>query len=112
MVKIGQTNLNAEIVGFGEVMFLEEADRFGLPVVFEMNLSKLQEKGGRLAHDPLLNIKVGQFFEGADLFGSKFGDALVDSDGLGEKTVANKNLGETLEIIDGLKGLPLADIEL
>src|SRR5580704_6242971 len=77
-----------------------------------MNFRKLKEERPGLAHNPLLDVKVGQLFEGANLFGSKLGDAFINGDGFGEKTVADKNLGQSLEIIDGLKSFALADVKL
>src|SRR5207245_4636323 len=45
-------------------------------------------------------------------FGSKLGNALVDGDGFGQKTIANENLCEAFKVVDGLKGFALADVEL
>ena len=112
LIKIGQANLNAKIVRFREEKFFQQADGFRLAVVLEMDFRELQEERASLAHNPLLDVQVGQLFEGANLFWSKFGDAFVNGDGFGKKTVADKNLREAFEIIDGLKSFALADIEL
>src|SRR5215467_11898140 len=77
-----------------------------------MNLGQLQEKGPSLAHHTLLDVEVGKLLERADFFRSEFGDALVNGDGFGKKPITDKNLGQALEIIDGLEGLALADVQL
>src|SRR2546430_2809844 len=77
-----------------------------------MNLRQLEEKGPGLTHYPLLHVKVGKLFEGANLFGSELGDALVDGDCFCQETVADENLRQTLEVVDGLKRFALADIQL
>ena len=43
---------------------------------------------------------------------SEFGDALIDGDCFGEEAVADENLGEALEVVDGLESLALADVKL
>jgi len=111
LVEIGQANLNAKIVRLREEKFLQEADSFRLAVILEMDFRELQEERAGLAHDPLLDVKVGQFFERANLFGSELGDAFVNGDSFCEKTVADKNLSESLEVIDGLKSLTLANVK-
>src|SRR5580704_13113491 len=112
LIEIGQANLNAKIVGFGEEKLFKKANGFRLTIVLEMDFRELQEERAGLAHDPLLDVKVGQLFEGANLFRGQFGDAFVNGDGFGEKTVADKDLCEALEVIDGLKSFALADVEL
>src|SRR5580700_4768746 len=77
-----------------------------------MDFRKLQKERPGFAHNPLLDVEVGQLFEGANLFGGQFGDALVNGDGFGEKTVSDKDLSEALEIIDGLKSFTLPDVQL
>src|SRR5580658_2750585 len=77
-----------------------------------MDFRKLQKERAGFAHNPLLDVEVGQLFEGANLFRGQFGDAFVNGDGFGEKTVSHKNLSETLEIIDGLKSFTLPDVQL
>ncbi len=111
LIKICQANLNAEIVRLREEKFFKKTNGFGLAVVLEMDFSKLQEERASFAHDPLLDVQVGQLFKGANLFRGKLGDAFVNGNGLGEKTVADKDLREALEVIDGLKSLTLADVE-
>src|ERR1051325_2981553 len=76
-----------------------------------MNFRELEEERPRLAHHTLLNVKIGKAFEGTNFLGSELGDALVNGDGLGEKTVADKDLREAFEIVDGLKGFALANVE-
>src|SRR5579859_4663808 len=70
LIEIGQANLNAEIVRLCEKKLFQEADGFGLTVVLEVDFRKLQKERTGLAHHPLLNIKVGQLFQGANLFWS------------------------------------------
>src|ERR1700734_767450 len=77
-----------------------------------MDFRELEEEGAGLAHNPLLDVKVGQLFKGTNLFGGKFGDAVINGDGFGEKTVADENLSEALQIIYGLKSLRPGDVEL
>src|SRR4029077_16266447 len=83
VIKISQANLNTKIIRFREKKLFQESDRFRLPVVFEVDFRKLQEERTGLAHNPLLDIEVGQLLEGANLFRGKFGDALIDGDGFG-----------------------------
>ena len=64
-----------------------------------------KERAG-LAHHALLHVKIGKFFERANFFRGQLGDAFVYGDGLGEETVADKNLREAFEIIDGLEVRP------
>src|SRR6267154_2642669 len=81
-------------------------------MALEMDFCELQEERPGFAHDALLDVEVGEFFERTNLFGSEFGDALVNGDGLGQETVAYEDLRQTLKIIDGLKSFALADVEL
>src|SRR6267143_1676566 len=112
LIEIGEAYLNPKIIGLRQEEFLEEADGFRLPVVLQVNLGQLQKQGPRFAHDPLLHVEVGKLLERADLFGSKLCDALVNCDGLGEKTISDKNLRKAFEIIDSLKGFALTDVQL
>src|SRR5437016_146823 len=112
LVQIGQADLDAEIIGFRLQKFLQQADGFRLAIVFQVHLRQLEEQGPGLAHYPLLNVEVGKLFKGANLFGSELGDALVNRNCLCQETVANKNLRKAFEVVDGLKRLALADIQL
>jgi len=60
----------------------------------------------------LLDVQIRQLFERPNLVRRQFGDALVNSDGLGQEPIGDKNLGEALEVVDGLKRFALANIEL
>ena len=100
-----------KLSGSATQQFFQQVDRFRLAVVLEMNFRQLQEERTSLAHHALLHVKISKFFERANLFGSQLGDALVNGDGLGEKSVGHKNLREPLEIIDGLKSFALANVE-
>src|SRR5690242_2709818 len=77
-----------------------------------MNFFQLQEQRPRLAHPALLHVQIRQLFQWTNLFRRQFGDALVNCDGFGEEPVADKNLREALEIVDGLEGLALPDVQL
>src|SRR2546430_1295454 len=77
-----------------------------------MDFGELEEQRPGLAHYALLNVKVGELFKRANLLGGQFGDALVNSDGFSEEAVADENLGQALKVIDGLKSLALADVQL
>src|SRR5262249_29156147 len=77
----------------------------------EVNFRELQKERARLAHYALLNVEVREAFERANFFRGEFGDAFVNGNCFGEKTVADKNLCESLEIIYGLKRFALANIE-
>ena len=72
----------------------------------------MQEQRPGFAHYALLDIEVGKLFKRPNFFGSELGDAFVDRDCFCQETVANENLRKALEIVDGLKGFPLPDIEL
>ena len=91
---------------------LQQRDGFRLAIILEVDFGELQEQRPRLAHHPLLDVQIGQFLERANLFGREFGDALVNGDGFGQETVADEELRQALEIVDGLKGLALADVQL
>jgi len=99
-IKIRQTNLDAQIVWFGQKQLLQQGNRIGLLVVFQVQLGQLQEERSRLRHDALLHVEVSQFFERANFFRGEFGDALVNGDGLGEKPIADEQLCEALEVIN------------
>ncbi|HEX3817930.1 MAG TPA: hypothetical protein VHW03_06560 [Chthoniobacterales bacterium] len=111
-VQIGEAYLDAQIVGLGGQQFLQKRNRFGLPIILEVNFGQLQEQRPGLAHYALLDVEVSKFLERANLFGSKFCNAFVNGDRFGEESVANENLREALEIVDGLKGFALADVQL
>ncbi len=81
-------------------------------MVLEVNLRQLEEQRPGFAHHALLHVEVGQLFEGTNLFGSELGDAFVNSDSFCEEAVTDKNLREAFEVVDGLKGLALADVQL
>src|SRR5579859_530726 len=76
-----------------------------------MNFRELEEERARFAHDPLLDVQIGEAFERTNFLGRELGDALVNGDGFGEKTVADEDLREAFEIIDGLKRFALANVE-
>ena len=103
--------MTTESIWFSEKKFCEVMDGVGLTIVLEMNFSELQEERTRFAHHALLDVEVGELLERTNFFRSEFGDAFVNGDGLGEETVADKNLGETFKIVDGLKGFALAHVE-
>jgi len=104
--------LDAKIVRLSLQQLLQQADRFGLAILLQLNFSQLQEKRPGLAHYALLNVEVGEFFERPNLFRSQFGNALVNGDRFGKETIADENLGQALKVIDGLESLALADKEL
>ena len=112
VIQIRQANLNAKIVRLRVEKFLQQADRLGPAVALQMNFRKLQEQRPRLAHHALLDVQIRQLFERPNLVRRQFGDALVNSDGLGQEPIGDKNLGEALEVVDGLKRFALANIEL
>src|SRR6266566_2348606 len=112
LVQIGQADLDAEIIRFRLQQFLQQPDGLRLAIVFQVNLRQLQEQGPGLAHDPLLNVEVGKLFERANLLGRELGNALIDRDCFCQETVADENLRKAFEIVDGLKRLALADIQL
>jgi len=43
LVQIGETDLDAEIIGFCQQKFFQEADGFRLAVVLQMNFRQLKE---------------------------------------------------------------------
>ncbi len=104
--------MNAKIIGFRLQKFFQEADGFRLAIVLQVNFRQLEEKWPGLAHYPLLNVEVGKLFEGANFLGSELGDALVDRYRFCQESIAHEYLGKAFEVVDGLKRLALADIQL
>ena len=60
----------------------------------------------------MLNVQVGQFLQRPDFFWRELGNSLVDRNRFGKETVADEELRETFEIVDGLNGFALADVQL
>src|SRR5579885_1071109 len=112
LVQIGETNLDAQIIRLGKKKLFEERDRLLLAVVLEVNFGEMEEERARFAHHALLNVKVSKLFERANLLWRELGDAFVNSDGLGEESVANEDLREALEVVNSLKGFALANVQL
>ena len=112
LVQISQPHLDAQIVGLRHQQLFQQSHRFGLPIALQVNLGELHEQRPRLAHHPLLDIQVGKFLERAYLFGSQLGNAFINRDGFGQEPVADKQLRQTFEVIDGLKRFALTDIQL
>ena len=79
--------------------------------MLQVNFRQLQKQRARFTHDALLHIEIGQPFQGLDFFRCQLGDALINRDGLGQKSVANEDLRQPLEIFDGLKRLTLANVQ-
>src|ERR1700730_17016566 len=77
-----------------------------------MDFRQLQKERARFTHHPLLDVKVGKFLERTNFFRGEFSDAFVNGNGLGEEAVADKNLREALEIIDGLESFALPNVQL
>ena len=112
LIKIGQADLDPQVIGFRQQKLLQQRHRFRLLVVLQVEFGELQEERSRLAHDPLLHVQVSQLFERTNFFGGEFRDALVNGDGLRQETIADEQLREPLEVIDGLERLALADVQL
>jgi len=91
--------------------FFQQGYGFRLAIVLQVNFGELQEQRPGFAHHPLLYVQVGKFFERANFLRRELGDAFINRDGLGEKTVADKNLREAFEIIYSLESFSLANIE-
>src|SRR5262249_18199645 len=62
LIKIGEANLNAEIVGFGEKQFFQEANRLRLAIVLQMNFRELEKEGARFTHYALLHVEISETF--------------------------------------------------
>jgi len=112
LVQIGEANLDAQVVGFGQQQFFQQCHCLRLAVVFQVDFRELQEQRPRLAHHSLLHIEVGQPLQRFDFLRSQLGDALVNRNGLGQKTVSHKNLCQPLKILDSLKSFALANVQL
>ncbi len=112
LVQIGQTDLDAQVVRFGQQQLFQQCHGLRLTVVFQVNFRELQKQRPRLAHHSLLYVEVSQPFQRLDLFRSQFGDALVNRDSFGQKAVRHKNLCQPLKILDGLKGFALPNVQL
>src|SRR5579864_8075699 len=112
LIQIGQPNLKAEIVRFGLQELFKQADCLSLAILLQVDFGQLQEERPSLAHYALLNVEVGKLLQRTNFLGSELSDAFVNGDGFGEEAVANEDLGQALDIIDRLKSLTLADVEL
>src|SRR5439155_12988561 len=77
-----------------------------------MNFCELEEQWARFAHYALLHVQVSQPLERFDFFRRQLRDALVNSDGLRQETVADKDLRQTFKIFDGPEGFSLANVQL
>ena len=92
--------------------FFSSATASGLLAILQVNFGQLQEQRPRLAHHTLLDVQVSKFLERTNLFGGQLGDALVNRDRFGEEPVADEQLRQPFEVIDGLEGFALANIQL
>src|SRR5271155_284233 len=77
-----------------------------------MYFRELQKQRPGLAHYPLLNVQIGEFFQRSNLFRGQLGDAFIDGDGFGKEPVAHEDLRETFKVVDGLEGLALTNVQL
>ncbi len=87
---------------------MQNLDGLYRAIGFEVRLCNLNEEGSRFAQHALLNVKVSQALERRHLRGRQLCNFLVDRDCFAVETVAEIDLRQPLEVLDGLRHVALA----